>query len=93
MLKCYNIFGECCRFRLQYIPGRGSMILLIGKGSPMSTEMKAVAYEVVDNQTRKVVGTFKPANRVRARRMADRKDMEYGAIRYIVRPVWAEVVS
>lgn len=59
----------------------------------MSTEMRAVAYEVVDHHTRKVVGTYKPANRRRAYHMADRKDNEYGAVRYSVRPVWAEVAQ
>lgn len=55
----------------------------------MSTEMRAVAYEVVDHHTRKVVGCFKSL--VRATRMVDRKDNEYGAVRYSIRPVWAEV--
>lgn len=48
---------------------------------------QATKYEVIDTQTKRVVGTFK--NRNRARNMADRKDNEYGAYRYIVRPVYA----
>lgn len=52
------------------------------------TAQAAERYDVVDCQTRKAIGSFK--NRARARAMADRKDMEYGAVRYVVRPVWAE---
>jgi hypothetical protein len=43
-------------------------------------------YEVVDNQTSQVVGSYK--SRDRAYSYADRKDNAYGAVRYVVRPVW-----
>lgn len=43
-------------------------------------------YEVIDSQTTKVVDSFK--TRDRAYRAADRKDAAYGAVRYIVRPIW-----
>jgi hypothetical protein len=43
-------------------------------------------YEVTDVQTCKVVATYK--NRDQAYRYADRRDNEYGAVRYAVRPVW-----
>ena len=43
-------------------------------------------YEVIDSQTAKVVDTFK--TRDRAYRAADRKDAAYGAVRYIVKPIW-----
>ena len=46
----------------------------------------AAAYQVVDRQTQRVVGTYKSRNR--AHNVADRKDNEYGAIRYSVRPVY-----
>ncbi len=44
-------------------------------------------YNVVDRQTQKIVGTY--ATLKAARRSADRKDLQYGAIRYLVRPVQA----
>lgn len=44
-------------------------------------------YEVIDSSTSKIVGSFK--NRDAAYRMADRKDASYGAVRFIVNPVWA----
>lgn len=47
-----------------------------------------VRYDLIDSQTSKVVDSFK--TRDRAYRAADRKDAAYGAVRYIVRPVWAD---
>lgn len=43
-------------------------------------------YDVVDVQTKKVAGSFK--SRDRAYTFADRKDNAYGAVRYVVQPVW-----
>lgn len=40
-------------------------------------------YQVIDRQTGKVVATKR--DRVAARRIADRKDLAYGAIRYLVK--------
>lgn len=40
-------------------------------------------YHVIDTQTQEVVGKFK--NAARARGLRDRKDAEYGAVRYTVR--------
>lgn len=40
-------------------------------------------YQVIDIQTQFVVGTYKSRNR--AYSLADRKDLEYGAVRYIVK--------
>lgn len=40
-------------------------------------------YSVVDIMTGEVVGSYK--NRKRASRKADKLDMEYGAVRYVVR--------
>lgn len=48
--------------------------------------MRTSRYDVIDVQTQKVVGSFK--NSHRAHRFADRKDMEYGAVRYVVKPIW-----
>lgn len=42
-------------------------------------------YQVIDIQTKQVIATKK--TRIAARRLADRKDLAYGAIRYIVRLV------
>jgi len=39
-------------------------------------------YNVVDTQTGKVVGKFKYKNRNQARSFRDKKDNEYGAVRY-----------
>ena len=42
-----------------------------------------MSYQVIDNKTSEVVGTYK--TRKLARRRADKLDLEYGAIRYSVR--------
>jgi hypothetical protein len=43
-------------------------------------------YDVVDVQSQKVVASYQ--NRNRAYGYADHRDNEYGAVRYVVRPVW-----
>jgi hypothetical protein len=43
-------------------------------------------YEVVDVQNQQVVANYR--NRDQAYRYADRRDAAYGAVRYVVRPVW-----
>lgn len=43
-----------------------------------------MTYQVIDLQTGKVVGTYK--SRRMATRKADKLDLEYGAIRYAVKP-------
>lgn len=48
-------------------------------------------YDVIDKQTKQVVGSYK--SRHSARRSADRRDTAYGACRYIVKPIWAEQVA
>lgn len=48
-----------------------------------TTEIPAQApYVVIDIRTKQVVYRTTWANRTRARRFADRKDLEYGACRY-----------
>lgn len=42
-------------------------------------------YQVIDHRTQAVVGTYSTAKR--ARNVANKKDLEYGAIRYGVRRV------
>lgn len=46
--------------------------------------------ELVDHHTGRVLRTYGPTEQDarRARRAADRLDLEYGAVRYIVRPVF-----
>lgn len=41
-------------------------------------------YQIIDIQTKTVVGTY--GNRKAASTRADKLDMAYGAIRYVVRP-------
>lgn len=48
-------------------------------------------YDIIDSQTKQVVGSFKSRNR--ATSFADRKDLQYGAVRYIVKPIWADEVA
>lgn len=48
-------------------------------------------YQVVDLQTKQVIGTY--GNRKAASRRADKLDLQYGAIRYSVRVVWADEVA
>lgn len=49
--------------------------------------LNRMAYECVDSQTGAVLRTVPGAKRTMLRRWADKKDMAYGAVRYIVRPV------
>ena len=50
--------------------------------------MSASEYHVIDTHTKTVVGKFKQAGRARAFR--DKKDNEYGAVRYTVKPIYPE---
>lgn len=50
------------------------------------TMEKPSRYEVTDSRTGDVVGTFQSRNR--ATNFADKKDAAFGAVRYVVRPVW-----
>jgi hypothetical protein len=44
-----------------------------------------IKYHLIDNQTKRLIKVFN--NRVSASRRADKLDLEYGAIRYTIRPV------
>ncbi len=57
----------------------------------MNATQKPAKYELVDTKTGKVVASF--AKSASAYRSADRRDAAYGAVRYIVRPVWYEADS
>lgn len=43
-------------------------------------------YQVIDIQTKQVIGEY--STRRRASNRADKLDLAYGAIRYIVKPLW-----
>lgn len=47
----------------------------------------SMKYEVIDRRTGKVVGSY--TNKTRARSRRDALDMQYGAVRYMVREVAA----
>lgn len=49
------------------------------------------AYTIIDIQTKAQVGKVYN-DRNRARKQADRLDMKYGAVRYIVKPHFADEV-
>ena len=48
--------------------------------------MENTIYELIDTQTQKVIATYSYAQRNRARARRDKLDLEYGAIRYILKP-------
>jgi hypothetical protein len=48
--------------------------------------MDETTYQVIDIQTKAVVGTYK--TRAAASRRADKLDMAYGAVRYTVKTIW-----
>ena len=50
--------------------------------------MNGNTYQVIDNQTKKVMGTY--TTRAAASRRADKLDLAYGAIRYTVKIIWAD---
>lgn len=50
--------------------------------------MENTIYQLIDNQTGKVLGTYTYAQRNRARNRADKLDLQHGAVRYIVRPIF-----
>lgn len=45
-----------------------------------------MTYQVIDNKTKQIVGEYK--SRKRASNRADKLDLEYGAYRYIVKPIF-----
>lgn len=50
-----------------------------------------IRFDIIDIQTNKVVATAK--TRASANRMADRRDLAYGAIRYTVKAIWSDSTS
>lgn len=51
----------------------------------MNTD-RPIRYDLIDSQTSKTVKSY--SNRDAAYRAADAKDQAYGAVRFIVQPVW-----
>lgn len=54
---------------------------------------EVIGYEVVDIQTKSVVKSYGQGKSQVARNYANKKDLEYGAIRYIVKPIYTGVVA
>lgn len=46
-----------------------------------------VRYDIIDSQSKKVIASRK--TRTAATNFADRKDLEYGAVRYLVKAIWS----
>lgn len=57
-------------------------------GEKTMAKTVAIGYQIIDNQTQLVRGTYKSAST--ARRKADKLDNEYGAVRYVVKTIWGE---
>lgn len=53
----------------------------------MTTQTNNVAYEVVDIQTKAVIKQYPAGKGSTARAFANKKDLAYGAVRFIVRLV------
>jgi hypothetical protein len=53
-----------------------------------STQREVVKWELVDTQGSKVIKTYAPDKVRYARRLRDKLDLDYGAVRYFVRPVY-----
>ena len=51
-------------------------------------KMNNTIYELIDTKTQKVIATYSYAQRNRARNKRDKLDLEYGAVRYIVKPIF-----
>ena len=48
-----------------------------------------IGYRVIDTKTmQQVRNTYGADKRHLAQRMADKLDLEYGAVRYVVQPIW-----
>jgi hypothetical protein len=50
--------------------------------------MENTTYQIIDSKTGNVIATYTYAQRNRARNRADRLDQQYGACRYVVKPVF-----
>lgn len=48
-------------------------------------------YELIDMQTKKVIATYTYVQRNRARNRRDKLDLQHGAVRYILRPIFGGI--
>ena len=53
----------------------------------MTTQINNVAYEVVDIQTKAVIKQYPAGKGQAARNFANKRDLVYGAVRFVVRLV------
>jgi hypothetical protein len=60
----------------------------VDPGAPSSAPKKPTHYDIVDTHTKSVVG--RAASLSRALRSVDKRDNEYGAVRYMHRPVYGD---
>lgn len=51
---------------------------------------EVIGYEVVDIQTKAVVKSYAQGKGQVARNFANKRDLAYGAIRYIVKPIYSK---
>jgi hypothetical protein len=47
-----------------------------------------IRYDLIDSRTGQLVRSY--STRAAASRAADKRDLAYGAVRYLVQPVWGE---
>lgn len=52
---------------------------------------KPIRYDLIDSQTGRILKSY--TSRSVATRAADLRDLAYGAVRFIVQPVWAGVAA
>ena len=55
----------------------------------LEATMDTTTYQLIDTHTGKVIATYTYAQRSRARNRCDRLDAQYGAVRYILKPIFA----
>lgn len=51
-----------------------------------------IGYDVIDNQTKAVVKSYSEGKGSVARAYANKKDLQYGAVRYVVRFIYSQAV-
>jgi len=54
------------------------------------TPKQITGYELIDSQTKKVLKKYGPDKRRYASRQADKLDLQYGAVRYFVKPIFSK---
>lgn len=76
------------------------IIELVQEDATVNPQRSVVAYQIVDGQTDKVLKQYivkSPEDQGRLRRqshrLANKYDLQYGAIRYPVRTIWSDDTS